>query len=508
MARKKHDWPQVWKSLGMITLISMLSVALFGLLCWALTLHTFQLSLKVAVEIFWIITTEVLLSRYIRIVQKDFPRRVVHFALVVALASGLLGAEDYVHRRVSPFHDCDSIVKESLGDAEFIHSSLLTEVDTSMVGYYIFPTVHQHYQHGTSDVTFEAYVAAPVKQSKGVYLIYRVSGEERDYTFASDEKLNDYYHEFYIGLRDTLRHHRYDTNCTTFQRISANNEHYDYILKAVEDASSMCNDTAFAIDNHPAIIMPIYGKPLIDDARVKKGYIICFAAGLGVIVLVLLFARTRKVKRKIKTDADFDLKRGAVNYVSNPKNWPSIFIFVLLIIYYLVALFMGYKVSSSVLDYGAVSGYNLFVENEWWRLVTSMLMHANLVHLISNLMVLSYILLFFGAIIPLYQGWRGVLVFFGTGIVSSLCCAIYSDGVTVGASGAIMGLLGFAFGFLIDSRNLWGKTNKTTLVTLAILIVPTILMSFSRGISLAGHVSGLLCGFIAGFICNRLHSKE
>ena len=196
MARKKHDWPQVWKSLGMITLVSMLSVALFGLLCWALTLHSFQLSLKVAVEIFWIITTEVLLSRYIRIVQKDFPRRVVHFALVVALASGLLGAEDYVHRRVSPFHDCDSIVKESLGDAEFIHSSLLTEVDTSMVGYYIFPTVHQHYQHGTSDVTFEAYVAAPVKQSKGVYLIYRVSGEERDYTFASDEKLNDYYHEF------------------------------------------------------------------------------------------------------------------------------------------------------------------------------------------------------------------------------------------------------------------------------------------------------------------------
>ena len=71
-----------------------------------------------------------------------------------------------------------------------------------------------------------------------------------------------------------------------------------------------------------------------------------------------------------------------------------------------------------------------------------------------------------------------------------------------------MGLLGFAFGFLIDSRNLWGKTNKTTLVTLAILIVPTILMSFSRGISLAGHVSGLLCGFIAGFICNRLHVKE
>ena len=509
MAKKKHDWPQVWKSIGMITIVSMLSVTLFGLLYWSLKLNTFQLSLRVALGIIWIIATELLLSRYISIVQNDFPRNVVHIALVVALTSGMIGAGDYVHRRTSPFHDCDSIVKESLGGAEFIHSSLLTEVDTSMLGYYIFPTVQRHYQRGTADVTFEAYVAAPVKQSKGVYMVYRVSGKEHDYSFASDEKLQAYYHEFCVDLRDTLQHHRYDTNCTTFQRISSNNEHYDYILKAVENAYIMCNDSAYSIDNHPAIIMPINGKPLIDDARVKKGYVICFTAGLGVLALVLLFARTRKVKRKGKTDAGFDMTQETIKYVRNPKNWPCVFIFVLPIIYYLVALFMGYTESSSVLDYGAISGYHLFVKNEWWRLVTSMLMHANLVHLISNLMLLFFILLFFGVILPLYQGWRGVLIFFGTGIVSSFCCALYSDGVTVGSSGAIMGMLAYPFGcMLYDSKNRWNTMNKSTLVTLAILIVPTILLSFTRGISLAGHLSGLLCGFLIGVIDHRLHIKE
>ena len=509
MAKKKHDWPQVWKSIGMITIVSMLSVALFGLLYWSLKLNTFQLSLRAALSIIWIIATELLLSRYISIVQDDFPRNVVHFALVVALTSGMVGAGDYVHRRTSPFHDCDSIVKESLGDAEFIHSSLLTKVDTSMLGYYIFPTVQRHYQRGTADVTFEAYVAAPVKQSNGVYLVYRVSGKEHDYTFSNDEKLHDYYHEFCVALRDTLQHHSYDTNCTTYQRISSNNEHYDYILKAVKNASILCNDTAYSTNNHPAIIMPIYGKPLIDDARVKKGYAICSAAGLGIAALVLLFARTRKVKRKIKADDDYDMLRGTANYISNPKNWPCVFIFMLPIIYYIVALFMGYKESSSLLDYGAVSGYNLFVKNEWWRLVTSMLMHANLVHLISNLMLLFFILLFFGVILPLYQGWRGVLIFFGTGIVSSFCCALYSDGVTVGSSGAIMGMLAYPFGcMLFDSKNRWNTMNKSTLVTLAILIVPTILLSFTRGISLTGHLSGLLCGFLIGVIDHRLHIKE
>lgn len=506
--RSKHDWPQVCKSIGTITIVSILSVVLFGLLYWALKLNTFQFELSVAFGIIWIIATELLLSRFINIVQDDLPQRVAHFALFVALASGMLGAGDYAQRSISPYHDCDSIVKENLGDAEFIHSSLLTEVDTSMLGYYIFPTVQRHYQRGTADVTFEAYVATPVKQSKGVYMVYRVSGKEHDYSFASDEKLQAYYHEFCVDLRDTLQHHRYDTNCTTFQRISSNNEHYDYILKAVENAYIVCNDSAYSIDNHPAIIMPIYGKPLIDDARVKKGYVICFTAGLGVLALVLLFARTRKVKRKGKTDAGFDMTQETIKYVRNPKNWPCVFIFVLPIIYYIVALFMGYTESSSVLDYGAISGYHLFVKNEWWRLVTSMLMHANIPHLLINLMVLFFILAFWGALFPLYQGWRGALVFFGAGIVSSFCCALYSDGVTVGASGAIMGMLAYPFGCLMFNSKKRNRTNKSTLLLLAIIIGPIILLSFTRGISLAGHVSGLLCGFLFGVIDNRLHIKE
>ena len=65
MAKKKHNWPQVWKSIGTITIASMLSVALFGLLYWALKLNTFQFELSVALGIIWIIATELLLSRFV-----------------------------------------------------------------------------------------------------------------------------------------------------------------------------------------------------------------------------------------------------------------------------------------------------------------------------------------------------------------------------------------------------------------------------------------------------------
>lgn len=509
MANKKHNWPQVWKSIASITLFSMLSVALFGLLYWGLNLTSLQpSSLRWVVGVVWIIATMILLRKSILLVQDDFPRSVLNFALFVALASGLLGAGDYVHRRVSSFHNCESIVKDSLGNAEFIQSKQVVDVDTGMVGYYIYPMEHPK-RGGTTNISFEAYVAAPIKQSKGVYTVYHVRGKEHDYSFASDEELHDYYHEFCVALRDTMRQHRYDTSCTTFQRIYPTDRHYDYIFKAVENASILCNDTAYYVENHPVMIRPVYHMALNNEAQVKVGFVICFAVCLGICALVLVLARTRKKKRKGMAADETDMIKEIVQYVRNPQNWPNVFIFLLPIIYYIVALALGYKASSSVLDYGGISGYNLFVEDEWWRLITSMFMHANIVHLICNLFMLYFILFFFSSIFPLYQGWLGVLVFFGTGLVSSFCCALYSDDVTVGSSGAIMGMLGFAFGCLMfNFKNLWNPRNKSSLLLLAFLIGPTMLLSFTRGISLAGHLSGLLCGFIAGIIYYKHHDKE
>jgi len=510
MVRSKHDWSGVWRSIGSITFISMLSVALFGLLYWVADLKSLQYSFRLFIGLLWVVATVLLLRRFTHIVQNEVPRDFLLLFLFIALVSGLCGVGDYADRRTSLFHECDSIVKDSLGSEEYIHSLFLVEVDTSMVGYYVYPKVHRHYQRYSSgsDITFEAYVAAPVKQSNGVYMIYHVSGDRHDYSFASDEKLNEYLHEFSVALRDTLQQHHYDSRCTTFQRINPNDEEYDYILKAVGNASISCYDTAFAIENHPVIIRPVYDVPLSGEPHVRVGYVICFAVCMGIIALILAFARTRRKKRKGNTNAGFELEKETVKYIKNPKNWPSVFIFLLPIIYYMIALALGYKESSSALDYGAISGYNLFVKGEWWRLVTSMLMHVNMIHLVSNLMGLFIILQFWCVVIPIYQGWTGLLVFFGTGIVSSLCCALFSDAVTVGASGAIMGMLGFPFGFMIDSKKLWTSTNKTILKVLAILIVPTILLSFTRSISLTGHVSGLLCGFIAGVIYCKLHVKE
>ena len=71
-----------------------------------------------------------------------------------------------------------------------------------------------------------------------------------------------------------------------------------------------------------------------------------------------------------------------------------------------------------------------------------------------------------------------------------------------------MGMLAYPFGCLMFNSKKRNRTNKSTLLLLAIIIGPIILLSFTRGISLAGHVSGLLCGFLFGVIDNRLHIKE
>ncbi|MBU0760911.1 MAG: rhomboid family intramembrane serine protease [Nanoarchaeota archaeon] len=86
---------------------------------------------------------------------------------------------------------------------------------------------------------------------------------------------------------------------------------------------------------------------------------------------------------------------------------------------------------------------NLFVLNSsaWtqpWRFITSIFLHANIVHLLYNLLALAL----FGSILEKFIGGkRFLLIFFVSGILANLLSInFYSS--SLGASGAIFGIIG------------------------------------------------------------------
>src|ERR671914_322066 len=142
------------------------------------------------------------------------------------------------------------------------------------------------------------------------------------------------------------------------------------------------------------------------------------------------------------------------------------------------------------------------VENgDWWRLVTSGFMHAGVIHILFNM----YILYWLGTMLEPVLGH----VRFGALYFASLLCGSFGvllldpDAVTVGASGAVFGLMGGAFVLqrLRGVDPMASGLGPIILLNLAItFVIP--------GISIGGHLGGLVGGAATAYVMDQLAQRR
>jgi membrane associated rhomboid family serine protease len=138
----------------------------------------------------------------------------------------------------------------------------------------------------------------------------------------------------------------------------------------------------------------------------------------------------------------------------------------------------------------------IFVELEVWRLFTSMFLHGDVMHLFSNMIAL----LLFGTYIELnFSKFEFLLIYFISGLIGNMF-SLYLlpfNVISLGASGAIFGLIGATLSLVIAERD-------TPLIMLGLFYVFYFLISsFSPGINYFAHIFGLLGGFSIGFAFKR-----
>jgi len=138
---------------------------------------------------------------------------------------------------------------------------------------------------------------------------------------------------------------------------------------------------------------------------------------------------------------------------------------------------------------------------ELWRLVTSMFLHGDFIHLFSNM----FSLLIFGSYIELsFSKYKFVLIYFISGFLGSLFTIFLLplNTISLGASGAIFGLIGAALSILITDRN-------NPLIILGLIYAGYfVISSFSPGINYFAHIFGLLGGFGTGYLFRRIEPKK
>jgi len=133
---------------------------------------------------------------------------------------------------------------------------------------------------------------------------------------------------------------------------------------------------------------------------------------------------------------------------------------------------------------------------DWWRLLTAAFLHANLLHIGLNMLALVWL----GAPVERYIGHlRYLALYVVSGLAGSAGALLANPtSVTVGASGAIFGILG---ALLIIEYQATGNLAGQAFT----LIVINLVFSFSfAGISYGGHIGGLVGGILAMLAMSRL----
>jgi membrane associated rhomboid family serine protease len=127
---------------------------------------------------------------------------------------------------------------------------------------------------------------------------------------------------------------------------------------------------------------------------------------------------------------------------------------------------------------------------EVWRLVTSGFIHAGVTHLLFNMLALWVL----GSLVePAVGRARFVLIYFASLLAGSFGALVAEPNLpTVGASGAIFGLLGAAI-IVLRSRGI-NPMESGLVFWLGLNLVFTFTIS---GISIGGHIGGLVGGTLA-----------
>lgn len=224
-----------------------------------------------------------------------------------------------------------------------------------------------------------------------------------------------------------------------------------------------------------------------------------FFSDKGIVKMIERFLLSDERRRPVTSEEISEiLLKKQKSYEFEVKSEVPRVTFILIIINVLIFGAMKLYESSSgidfsrlLVDFGAKENL-LIIKGEYWRFVTPIFLHANLVHLLVNCYSLYAVGIF---VEKIFGHFRFTLVYFIAGIIGNIASFACLASPGVGASGAIFGLLGAMLYFGIEKPALFKNYFGSSIVT---IIIANLAYGFSNsGIDNFAHIGGLIGGFLA-----------
>ncbi len=258
------------------------------------------------------------------------------------------------------------------------------------------------------------------------------------------------------------------------------------------------------IDVENLVILEPVHKPFLDKSANKFGWIFgSFGIGAVVFLLMILIPsvdytefRSYKDRRPLRDD---DLKEFLKFLVPKGDHFMTAILINANLIVFILLIFSGINVISAtpkeLLDLGANRRYEV-VNGETWRLFTSMFLHGGLMHLVMNLFGIGATC---ALLEPILGRFRIFIAYILSGLGASLVSIYWHENtISVGASGAIFGMMGVMIALLLTRKA--GGFSGIYLIVLGLYGGVSLLFGLLGGIDNAAHIGGLLAGIVIGLV--------
>lgn len=150
----------------------------------------------------------------------------------------------------------------------------------------------------------------------------------------------------------------------------------------------------------------------------------------------------------------------------------------------------GSNIHGPLIEHGIIYRYAVGVEHQYWRLLSSGFLHENVLHIGFNM----YLLYLLGMMLePALGSLKFAAIYFTSLLAGSFGVLFATSSPSLGASGAVFGLMGAA---VVELR-----ARRVSVMESGIggLIIINLILSFTlANISVGAHVGGLIGGALAG----------
>lgn len=186
----------------------------------------------------------------------------------------------------------------------------------------------------------------------------------------------------------------------------------------------------------------------------------------------------------------------------NVLTWKDYYVTLVILFMNIIGFILCTQMGEVVYNVGSMNAEKILVERQYYRLLSSMFLHADIGHIVSNMIFLVGL----GQMIEHAIGHvRFGVLYMLSGLCAGICSMFYSIMLgdlynAVGASGAVFGLIGALF-ILVVVHN--GKFESVSIGRLLFVVAYMIYSGANaERVDNSAHVGGLICGVLSMAVMN------